>query len=193
MPAASSSRLQIDTSIARLAAGPSSGRSSHGGGITPGSTLNKFSLTSQRMRSASTASSSSLSVPNTARASVSPAVFSVSDETDSINPGHSRSSTDTASDESDELAQDYVLAMHDFEPDGQNVTCLAFRAGQVIHVLNRHTSGWWDGELDGKRGWFPSNYVTNEVSLLTEEELPASQVRQFVCYQVLHSYRSSHL
>ncbi|TBU31873.1 ras GEF [Dichomitus squalens] len=70
---------------------------------------------------------------------------------------------------------DYVLAMHDFSPQQPNATCLSFRAGQVIHVLNRDQSGWWDGELDGRRGWFPSNYVTAEVGLLTEEELPGAK------------------
>lgn len=69
--------------------------------------------------------------------------------------------------------------MHDFAPQHQNVTCLAFRAGQVIHVLNRDPSGWWDGELEGRRGWFPSNYVTSEVNLLTEEELPKVAVSTY--------------
>ena len=53
---------------------------------------------------------------------------------------------------------EYVLAMHDYIPP-EGSTCLSFRAGQVIHVLNRDPSGWWDGELEGKRGWFPSNFV----------------------------------
>ncbi|RDX49923.1 ras GEF [Lentinus brumalis] len=75
-------------------------------------------------------------------------------------------------DEGTSDAEEYVLAMHDFSPQQSNITCLTFRAGQVIHVLNRDPSGWWDGELDGRRGWFPSNYVTSEVGLLTEEELP---------------------
>lgn len=78
--------------------------------------------------------------------------------------------------EEDNDTQEYVLAMHDFTPQQQNVTCLSFRAGQVIHVLNRDASGWWDGEVDGRRGWFPSNYVTSEVGLLTEEELPSNRV-----------------
>ncbi|CAE6464240.1 unnamed protein product [Rhizoctonia solani] len=54
---------------------------------------------------------------------------------------------------------EYVLALHDFAPVNGNTTCLSFRAGQVIHVLNRDSTGWWDGELEGRRGWFPSNYV----------------------------------
>ena len=67
---------------------------------------------------------------------------------------------------------EYVLAMHDYIPEQRNATCLAFRAGQVIRVLNRDSSGWWDGELDGSRGWFPSNYVNGDLALLADDQLP---------------------
>jgi son of sevenless-like protein len=67
---------------------------------------------------------------------------------------------------------EYVLAMHDYIPDQRNATCLGFRAGQVVRVLNRDPSGWWDGELDGSRGWFPSNYVNGDLALLADEQLP---------------------
>ncbi len=77
--------------------------------------------------------------------------------------------------------------MHDFAPQQPNSTCLTFRAGQVIHVLNRDSSGWWDGELEGRRGWFPSNYVTSEVGLLTEEELPGKKVCPHVCLTLFPS------
>lgn len=59
---------------------------------------------------------------------------------------------------------DYVIAMHDFAPETPTATCLSFRAGEVIHVLNRDATGWWDGELDGRRGWFPSNYVSTDAA-----------------------------
>ncbi|KLT39067.1 ras GEF [Cutaneotrichosporon oleaginosum] len=36
---------------------------------------------------------------------------------------------------------------------------LSFRGGQYIRVITRDPSGWWDGECDSRRGWFPSNYV----------------------------------
>lgn len=177
MPAPHSSRLQIDTSVATLA-GPSSSHSpGHSGGLTPGSSLTTSTTPSRRMRSVSSASSSSSSVSETARLPNPCSAQQISTQPHSNFAEHARSSTESVSDESDGLTQDYVLAMHDFEPEHQNVNCLPFRAGQVIHVLNRHSSGWWDGELDGKRGWFPSNYVTNDVGLLTEEELPVSQVR----------------
>lgn len=76
-------------------------------------------------------------------------------------------STDSKRDSSE-----YVLALHNFVPQHENVTCLEFQAGQIIRVLNRDTSGWWDGEVNGRRGWFPSNYVTSDVGLLADEELP---------------------
>ncbi|KAI9621520.1 hypothetical protein KEM48_007653 [Puccinia striiformis f. sp. tritici PST-130] len=57
-------------------------------------------------------------------------------------------------------------------------------AGQVIRVVNRDQSGWWDGEMiqtsksvnlsstdhSNKRGWFPSNYVSS---------IPTSNIASF--------------
>jgi len=78
---------------------------------------------------------------------------------------------------------EYVLAMHDYIPEQRNATCLGFRAGQVIRVLNRDPTGWWDGELDGSRGWFPSNYVNGDLALLADEQLPQFvSVRTFVSF-----------
>lgn len=57
----------------------------------------------------------------------------------------------------------YVQAMHDFESDAAGVTCLSFKAGQIIRVYNQHQTGWWDGECNGQRGWFPSNYVNTQI------------------------------
>lgn len=77
-----------------------------------------------------------------------------------------------STDESTDLSSDLVLAMHDYEPDNLSATYLPFRAGQVIRVLNRDSTGWWDGELDGRRGWFPSNYVSVDVNSITQETSP---------------------
>ncbi|KAF8510357.1 ras guanine nucleotide exchange factor domain-containing protein [Hysterangium stoloniferum] len=67
----------------------------------------------------------------------------------------------------------HVLALHDFTPLAPNATCLSFRAGQVILVHNRDPSGWWDGELEDRRGWFPSNYVSglDQIGRLRDEVL----------------------
>jgi Rho guanine nucleotide exchange factor 7 len=38
---------------------------------------------------------------------------------------------------------------------------LCFKKGQIISITQREDGGWWEGTLDGKTGWFPSNYVTD--------------------------------
>lgn len=50
----------------------------------------------------------------------------------------------------------YVRALYDYDADDQ--TSLSFRQGDIIQVLTQLESGWWDGGLNGHRGWFPSNY-----------------------------------
>ncbi|CAM9341582.1 unnamed protein product [Lampetra planeri] len=36
---------------------------------------------------------------------------------------------------------------------------LSFQAGELIEVVQALPGGWWEGEKDGARGWFPSSYV----------------------------------
>jgi hypothetical protein len=43
---------------------------------------------------------------------------------------------------------------------------LSFRRGDIIEVLTRLETGWWDGLLGEDRGWFPSNYV----DIISDEE-----------------------
>ncbi|WVQ68268.1 uncharacterized protein L199_006475 [Kwoniella botswanensis] len=50
-------------------------------------------------------------------------------------------------------------------------SALSFNAGDLIQVFARLESGWWDGMLDGQRGWFPSNYVEE----INEEDLKRLQ------------------
>lgn len=47
-----------------------------------------------------------------------------------------------------------------FDREAADPTELALWEGDVIRVLSQLGSGWWDGLLDGARGWFPSNFVT---------------------------------
>ncbi|KAI0036552.1 ras guanine nucleotide exchange factor domain-containing protein [Vararia minispora EC-137] len=47
---------------------------------------------------------------------------------------------------------------------------LSFHKGEIIEVMTRLESGWWDGVLGEERGWFPSNYV----SLISKEEAGVS-------------------
>lgn len=121
----------------------------------------------QRMRSASSASvSSTSSNPSHALSRATRAI-------------HNGNLAPISPADDNEGSEEYVLAMHDYEPQQPNATCLTFKHGQIIRVINRDPSGWWDGEVDSRRGWFPSNYVTSEVGLLTDEELPMLLVSSF--------------
>lgn len=50
----------------------------------------------------------------------------------------------------------YVRALYDYDADDR--TSLSFRQGDIIQVITQLESGWWDGIINGVRGWFPSNY-----------------------------------
>lgn len=174
-------RLRVNTDVHRETVAPS--KKSAGPSNATSSTLPSQSrLRGMRARSGSTAStSSSISLvspcPSSASASSSSLHLPVP-ATLSCQPT-SQSHSSPASPSADETVRlqasvpEYVLALHDFVPQQQNATCLSFRAGQVIRVFNRDSSGWWDGELHGQRGWFPSNYVSADerVISLTEEQL----------------------
>ncbi|GAO45812.1 ras GEF [Saitoella complicata NRRL Y-17804] len=68
-----------------------------------------------------------------------------------------------------EEAPVFCRALYDYTSN--DASSLNFAAGSVIQVLTQLESGWWDGVLEGERGWFPSNYV----QLFAEGELSASE------------------
>jgi son of sevenless-like protein len=51
----------------------------------------------------------------------------------------------------------FVRALYDYQ--SQDPSSLSFFRNDIIEVLTRLDSGWWDGLLGDERGWFPSNYV----------------------------------
>jgi hypothetical protein len=58
-----------------------------------------------------------------------------------------------------EEQDDCVIALYDFTPENDNE--LQFRENDVIKIISYGIGdGWWEGELNGKSGYFPSNYVT---------------------------------
>jgi son of sevenless len=64
----------------------------------------------------------------------------------------------------------YVRALYDYEADDR--TSLSFHEGDVIQVITQLESGWWDGVINGVRGWFPSNYC--EI-ITSPDELPETE------------------
>lgn len=48
-------------------------------------------------------------------------------------------------------------ALYDYPGTGEGE--LPFKAGDIITILQKDDAGWWEGELNGVRGWIPANYV----------------------------------
>ncbi|XP_041043901.1 intersectin-2-like isoform X2 [Carcharodon carcharias] len=61
-----------------------------------------------------------------------------------------------------------VIAIYDYTAVNEDE--LSFFKGQFINVLNRDDPDWWQGELNGINGLFPSNYVK-----VTTESDPSQQ------------------
>ncbi|XP_016110511.1 rho guanine nucleotide exchange factor 7-like isoform X1 [Sinocyclocheilus grahami] len=54
-------------------------------------------------------------------------------------------------------AQLVVKARFNFQQTNEDE--LPFSKGDIINVTRLEEGGWWEGSLNGKTGWFPSNYV----------------------------------
>jgi len=39
---------------------------------------------------------------------------------------------------------------------------LSFGEGDMIAIIKKDPGGWWEGELKGRRGWIPANYVQEQ-------------------------------
>ncbi|NXI54532.1 ITSN2 protein, partial [Chloroceryle aenea] len=50
-----------------------------------------------------------------------------------------------------------VIAMYDYTANNEDE--LSFSKGQLINVLSKDDADWWQGEISGVTGLFPSNYV----------------------------------
>uniref|UniRef100_A0A672J416 Rac/Cdc42 guanine nucleotide exchange factor (GEF) 6 n=1 Tax=Salarias fasciatus TaxID=181472 RepID=A0A672J416_SALFA len=50
-----------------------------------------------------------------------------------------------------------VKARFNFKQNNEDE--LSFNKGELILVTRQEEGGWWEGTLNGKTGWFPSNYV----------------------------------
>jgi len=42
---------------------------------------------------------------------------------------------------------------------GQTQDELSFKEGDILIIHKKDPGGWWEGELNGKRGWVPANYL----------------------------------
>eukprot|EP01104_Vermistella_antarctica_P010823 TRINITY_DN2924_c0_g1_i1.p1 TRINITY_DN2924_c0_g1~~TRINITY_DN2924_c0_g1_i1.p1 ORF type:complete len:835 (+),score=158.40 TRINITY_DN2924_c0_g1_i1:360-2864(+) len=64
----------------------------------------------------------------------------------------------------------YVRAVKGFK-DTDNAE-LGFKLGNIIEFLQSDESGWGEGEIDGKRGWFPLSHVAESQKGVPDEAPP---------------------
>ncbi|XP_020610645.1 rho guanine nucleotide exchange factor 7-like [Orbicella faveolata] len=60
-----------------------------------------------------------------------------------------------------------------FPFNGRDEDELCFERGDILEVTKAVDGGWWEGTLNGKVGWFPSNYV-KEISASPEPTTPVT-------------------
>ena len=58
----------------------------------------------------------------------------------------------------------HVLALYTY--NAENNDELTFHKGSVIGVLSKDSGDWWYGDINGRQGLFPSNYVQSLDDLL---------------------------
>lgn len=90
----------------------------------------------------------------------------------------------------------YYTVQAEFNFKGSNNDELCFKKGDVITVTQKEDGGWWEGTLDDKTGWFPSNYVkefkvsaTNVVDTIRPPE-EIAQFRSVVFNDLLESEKA---
>lgn len=62
------------------------------------------------------------------------------------------------------MSESFCRSLYAFNGE-QHEQGLKFEAGELIKITQASNGGWWEGEKDGVRGWFPSTYVQIEVRL----------------------------
>lgn len=50
-------------------------------------------------------------------------------------------------------------AVVEFDYEAQQDDELSLTVGDIILNIRRDDGGWWEGELGGRRGFFPDNFV----------------------------------
>uniref|UniRef100_A0A673IJ34 Growth arrest-specific protein 7-like n=1 Tax=Sinocyclocheilus rhinocerous TaxID=307959 RepID=A0A673IJ34_9TELE len=61
------------------------------------------------------------------------------------------------------MSGSFCRSLYAFTGD-QHQQGLKFEAGELIRITQTLDGGWWEGEKDGVKGWFPSTYVQLQVS-----------------------------
>ncbi|XP_030627326.1 CD2-associated protein isoform X2 [Chanos chanos] len=89
-------------------------------------------------------------------------------------PSHVTSS-DSAKVESENKTKEYCKVAFPYEATNQDE--LDLKEGDIIHILSKDTGepGWWRGEVNGREGVFPDNFVMAISDTEKEKDIPASR------------------
>ncbi|XP_029570673.1 growth arrest-specific protein 7-like [Salmo trutta] len=84
------------------------------------------------------------------------------------------------------MSGSYCKSLYSFSGD-QHQQGLTFEVGEIIRIVHPLLGGWWEGELDGVRGWFPSSYVqvlekTASMTSLPVEDVGEPLPQHWKCY-----------
>uniref|UniRef100_UPI00398F8C41 rho guanine nucleotide exchange factor 7-like n=1 Tax=Pristiophorus japonicus TaxID=55135 RepID=UPI00398F8C41 len=83
-----------------------------------------------------------------------------------------------------------VKAKFNFYQTNEDELC--FTKGDVIHVTRVEEGGWWEGTVNGRNGWFPSNYVreikSNEKPISPKSATLKSSPKGFEAPPISKSY-----
>uniref|UniRef100_A0A671KIV0 Growth arrest-specific protein 7-like n=1 Tax=Sinocyclocheilus anshuiensis TaxID=1608454 RepID=A0A671KIV0_9TELE len=78
------------------------------------------------------------------------------------------------------MSGSFCRSLYAFTGD-QHQQGLKFEAGELIRITQALDGGWWEGEKDGVKGWFPSTYVQLE-NLSSMSPLDEPLARDWKCY-----------
>jgi len=78
------------------------------------------------------------------------------------------------------MAAEPLLVKAVFKFKGTNNDELKFKKGDIITITQKEDGGWWEGTLDGKTGWFPSNYVEELSKESKEIPSPTQEISEDV-------------
>ncbi|KAK5880489.1 hypothetical protein CesoFtcFv8_023511 [Champsocephalus esox] len=91
----------------------------------------------------------------------------------SAKPAHPNMTDSQRADDNKSKAKEYCKVTFAFE--GTNEDELTIKEGETLHILSKDTGepGWWRGEIGGREGVFPDNFVTMVSD--AEKETPTSR------------------
>ncbi|XP_016411120.1 growth arrest-specific protein 7-like [Sinocyclocheilus rhinocerous] len=78
------------------------------------------------------------------------------------------------------MSGSFCRSLYAFTGD-QHQQGLKFEAGELIRITQTLDGGWWEGEKDGVKGWFPSTYVQLQ-NLSSMSPLDEPLARDWKCY-----------